>query len=64
MRGVQTEKIKTNSKLEVKDEYINKYADDSIARDRIKETWYYDEYADNYKGKEIQPKKETTTIIK
>jgi hypothetical protein len=49
--------LKTNSKLEVKDEYINKYADDSIARDRIKETWYYDEYADNYKGKEIQPKK-------
>ena len=49
--------LKIDLKLEVKDEIIKKYADDIIAQDRIRQTWHYNEYADNYKGKLIQPKK-------
>ncbi len=51
------DQLKIDLKLEVKDEIIKKYADDIIAQDRITQTWHYNEYADNYKGKLIQPKK-------
>ena len=48
--------LKTNLKLEVKDELLNKY-DDHVVIDRIRSEYRYDDLADNFKGKIIQKKK-------